>query len=109
MKPDQLSKLANDLIDAKALADATTRGDYGGTCNFDSPALVGLRLREHQIENIAEITGVRLSRFTWMGRVAYWVHTGTYGQGSDNTKCAEVACNLLKERGWDVTMYYQMD
>lgn len=109
MNADKLAKLANDLIDAKKLADATTRGDYGGSCNFDSPALGGLRITDAQIDNIAEITGVRLSKFQWFGRVHYWVHTGTYGQGSDQTKCAEVACKLLKERGWDATMYYQVD
>ena len=109
MNKDKLSKLVNDLIDAKAKVDATTKGDFGGTCNFDSATLLGLRLSEHEIDNIASISGVRLSRFTWMGRVAYWVHTGSYGQGTDNTKCAEAAYKVLKSRGWDCTMYYRMD
>lgn len=79
----------------------------GGSCNFDTVVLktkgVPAKLLSGLDIKIDRITGERF----WKGYSFVWFET--HGQGNLRTRMAEAACNKLKELGYDVTMYYQLD
>lgn len=110
-KRQWLDKLIETLALAKEAAVAASTDDDGGTCNFDSATLFpDHRLSDADIAEITEKAGVSLCKTKWMGRVCYWIgFGGSFGQGNNNTRTAEAGNKVLKDAGFDVMMYYQMD
>ena len=107
-------RIVQALMAGKAAAEEFKEVDDGGTCNFDSPAIRFPMMREDMLTELAEMAGVRLSKFTWFGKTWYWVVLQWSGQGNRRTQMAEAACKAIKEvigqESWaEVSMYYQMD
>ncbi len=107
------AKLQQDLKDAreaavKALAELRTREPRdGGSCNFDSAVLRFPRVQAEKVYAVAEAIGERLYKFSDGG---YHLTVPEVGwQGFYRTCQAEAQYELLKSRGWDVSMYYRMD
>lgn len=111
----------NNLIEAlKRANEAAISADPGpdddaGTCNFDSPAIKLPRMRNDAAEQVSQITGVRLAKFSAWGSGWFWVLVDMRGQGNRRTKMMEAALKVLKELQPDignnvkVAGYYQMD
>ena len=107
-----LDRLGRALQLAKRAAEAVSQSDDGGSCNLDAPMLfIGpRRLTERDLQQLAEdAPGTSLNRSQWFGRVCYIVNVGSFGQGNNNTRTAEAVCSVLKDQGFDCTMYYKVD
>lgn len=110
VKSEYLDSLAIDLLAARKAAEAASREDDGGTCNFDSATLFPAKpLTEADCAELQKRSGVGLCRTKWMGRVCYWLGFGPFGQGNNNTRTAEAGNRIMRDAGHDCTMYYQMD
>jgi hypothetical protein len=108
--PAKYLKLAEDLAAAHSTALAETADvDDGGTCNFDSPMLSLPRWNRAHVEEAARIAGV--GAFQWRGWAGtYWVFCPRVpAQANRRSACSERMYELLKEKGYDASMYYQMD
>ena len=103
-----LNKLTADLKDArKAATEAISGMSDGGTCNFDCPYLYTggqFKRRSKRVEAAIEAAGLRV--FWSKG---YHLMGFPGGQGLTRTAAAKAAAELLSERGWDCSVYYQMD
>lgn len=102
-------KLAEDLKDALEYGLQRADFDDGGTCNFDSPTICLPRWNEKMVMAAAERAGI--SCHTWHGfsKKRFIFTVPGVGQGYTRTNAAEAMSQLLKERGYDAGMYYQMD
>ena len=85
--------------------------DDGGTCNFDH---VRLDTKGRHLSKIIEFnthSSVQISTQTYSG---FWKNTRAiefklHGQANQRTRGAEYAYNKLKDEGYSVSMFYQMD
>lgn len=103
------AKLAQDLKEAAAYGLEVSAGDEdGGTCNFDSPALFLKGWRDAMVEQAAEAAGLSCSTWNFYGKACVFSVPGGY-QGNARTTAAEAMRDFLLARGYDATMYYQMD
>lgn len=104
------AKLRDDLrasYEATAWAEET---EDGGTSNFDSPVLKLPRWTEKLVEQASKEAG--MGAFKWMcGKtVLGWVFSfQSTGQADRRSRRAEAIADELKRRGYEVSMYYQMD
>lgn len=106
---DQLAKLARDLRVAKEAAQAAADAvEDEGTCNFDNVRLFGLRW-SRKVVDAARAAGVTAERRHWLRRPCIELGFGTGGQAAKRSKAAQVASEVLRARGWDTTVYFQMD
>ena len=102
-------QLTADLIAAKTIAAQFENEEDGGTCNFDTAALYLPRWNREQTEKAFEAAGLRTDKWKMFGST-YWMIFGCYsGQGNRRTTMAEAVCKYLKNKGYDATVYYQMD
>lgn len=102
-------KLTRDLIEAKDAALKAVMGDEGGSANLDCIALSLPRLREEKvIEAVKEAGLYTRGKTNWIGK-RYFISAPHGSQGNDNTKQIEAMRDCLKEKGYDVLIYYQMD
>jgi hypothetical protein len=84
--------------------------DDGGTSNLDSAFIQAEGMSHAEAEEIGKISGVRVylldsemyGRILMLGGI-------TNGQGFRRTKMAEVAQQILAEKGLDSGVWYQMD
>ena len=96
----ELAKLGEDIAAAKLHAvdvDALNKDD-GGSCNADSPTLVGLRFT----------AGLKalLGEFVVRSRGAILIPIDAPGMAARRTRYARAVSNFLRERGWPASMFY---
>lgn len=104
---DKYEKLTEDLRVAVNETKHLEETEDGGTCNFDSPSLALPRWRSDKVEAAVHAAGLHTRKWSWLNR---WViSTPSSGQGNRRTRRAEAMCDILKQRGYDTLMYYQMD
>lgn len=103
--------LVNDLKQANQVAIEADPKDDGGTCNFDSPVIHLRGVRKATIQEIEKLSGIKLTDFhsRFFGAGSYWIGVTTYGQANQRTVMAEAAYKFLKDKGYEVSIYYQMD
>ena len=106
---ERSENLKKALIRAKEAALLFAGVNDGGTCNFDSPMIRLYRWRQAEIEEAFNGTGLRYFDTTIFGTKYYVVCGGAYGQANRRTTMAEEMCRIIKEAGFEATMYYQMD
>lgn len=106
---ERSEKLKKALIRAKEAALKFASVEDGGTCNFDSPMIRLYRWKQAEIEEALAGAGLRYFSTTIFGTKYYVVCGGTYGQANRRTTMAEEMCRIIKEAGFEATMYYQMD
>lgn len=103
------ARIEADLSDAKAaaVAAAATGGD-GGTCNLDNVRLFGIRWSKG-LERALAGAGVRGHRRHWLGRACVELGFGFLGQAGANERACRAAEKLLRERGYDATIFWMVD
>lgn len=102
-------KLTEDLIEAKELALGVVVGDDGGSANLDRLALSLPRLKEDNVIRAIKKAGLYTrGKCKWLG-TRYFISAPHGSQGNDNTKQVEVMYKCLKDKGYDVLIYYQVD
>jgi len=102
-----------DLKAALEIArEVAAKTEDGGTCNFDAPVLLlpttgkGCRTAKRVAKETIEAAG--LDSFEWRkNALVIQIHCG--GQGASRTRSAEAFERELRARGYETTMYYQMD
>lgn len=106
---DKYEKLTEDLRAAWGAAKLERASlDDGGTCNFDSPAIALSGYSASKLQEAILQAGFRSYKWRIFGKTFYVVSTGC-GQGNRRTAVAEAVYRFLQAKGYDVTMYYQMD
>jgi hypothetical protein len=103
-------KLTADLINANQLAfEAAGKVRDGGSANLDSVFLRVPRVREIKVlEAIkASVLYCRAKR-RWIGE-GYMITPTSIGQGDKRAIAVQTMAKHLKEEGWDVLTYEQMD
>jgi hypothetical protein len=97
-------KLAMDMRDAVAAGKAAAEQvPDGGSCSADYVVLSGIRWSK-KVERL--LPDAHSSK--WLGRKCIKI-TPPVGMASKRLRCAEAMCDLLRARGWDATVFYQMD
>ena len=88
----------------------------GGSCNFDSPAILLPKWKKSLVEQAAREAGCYCSVWSTLtfetktGREHPFIFTpDTHAQGNARTRNAEAMAEKLKELDYDAMMYYQMD
>lgn len=104
-------KLFEDVLAAMSEAErvATENPEDGGTCNFDSPAVYLPKFNKKIVEKVFEKAGTFSFEWKLFGKKMFVFGTRTGGQGNRRTRAAEAAYEVMKDRGYDATVYYQMD
>lgn len=106
ISPKTLPQLIEDMTACREIAKQAISGlSDGGTCNLDSPKLLGPKSINPAVEKILEEAG--FSVFT--DRQGAVINIGVGGQGHTRTKAAETFMKAMRERGYEMSMYYQMD
>lgn len=102
-------KFTNDLIEVKEKALKSVIGDNGGSANLDRLAISLPRLKEELVIEAIKKAGLWTSgKRNWIGK-RYFINAPHGSQGNDNTRQIEAMRDYLKEKGYDVLIYYQMD
>lgn len=102
-------KFTYHLREAKEKALEVVTGDNGGSANLDRLAISLPRLKEEKVIESIKKAGLWTSgRRNWIGK-RYFISAPHGSQGNDNTKQIEVMRDYLKEKGYDVLIYYKMD
>lgn len=112
-----VATLADTLKRAHAAAVEAGNADTedGGTCNMDTPAFRIDRVREVTIMRAAELAGVEVSPFKWMGgRRWFWLRVPNFGQANRRSRAMEAAQRVLRDAeplipGMTACGWYQMD
>lgn len=100
---------------AKAAQEAGRDEEDGGASNFDAPAFRIERVADATIERLAIQAGLRVDKFTWLGRKRwFWLGTPTFGQGNRRSRMSQAAHDVLarlngKVPGFHAVHYQQMD
>jgi len=109
MKYD-IRNIATAIEYAVEAAQTFAEHDDGGSCNMDSAFIQAEGMSDAEAKEIGKISGVRVylldsemyGRILMLGGI-------TNGQGFRRTKMAEVAQQILAEKGLDSGVWYQMD
>ena len=107
MNNEELIALNNSLIKAaKAAKEFENFGNDGGSCNLDFPA-IKIDIRKNEIAKLDYKLGYKLNTKLWKG----WrpIEIPLEGMASRRTRMAEAAVKSMKEDGYDVRVYYQLD
>lgn len=96
-------KFTNDLIEAKEKALKTVIGDKGGNANLDRLAIYLPRLNEEKVIEAIKKAGLWISG---KHRKRYFINVPHGSQGNVNTRQIEIIRDFLKEKGYDVLVYY---
>lgn len=108
MPAKTLSQMIADFTEAQLAARrAVALHVDGGTCNFDSCVIFSPPSSD--LEQAAKLAGLRVYRRNWLDKSAYFLSTPVGAQGSVRTLQAEAMERELRGRGYDATVYYQMD
>lgn len=106
MKKIELERLSDALIKARDAALSVSNCEDYGSCNFDTPMLLGIKMTQAQAESLP----VKVRKITygfWKG--AWMVYVPLYGMAMRRTTMAEAASKSLEESGYDSCVYYQLD
>lgn len=102
-------KFTKDLIEAKEKALNVVLRDDGGSANLDRLTISLPRLREEKVIEAIKRAGLWTSgKHDWIGQ-RYFISAPHGSQGNDNTRQIEAMRDCLKEKGYDVLIYYHMD
>lgn len=111
--PECLQKFPDDLSDCATQAWVEYgASEDGGTCNFDSPAVRFTGAHAGTVDAASSIVGAHCYRWQEKRKnpfYDYFVFSNPTGQGNRRSRIAERTAELLKERGYDTAVYYQMD
>lgn len=111
--PENLRSLPDDLAACIAQAqEEYSEFEDWGTCNFDSPVICLPSAHAGTVEAAAALAGENCFRWQKKRKEPMYdcfVFSGPLGQGIRRTKMAERIAELLKERGYDTMVYYQID
>ncbi|OZV12289.1 hypothetical protein CIW83_09320 [Tissierella sp. P1] len=101
-------KLTEDLIQARLAAEKAAEGEDGGTANLDTMTIKLPRANEKKVIEAVKKAGLYTrGRRDWLGP-RYFI-SGPGGQGNSNTRAVEAMTKVMREAGWNVLIYYQMD
>lgn len=96
------------VVRRKTAAWEHVQSEDGGTCNFDTAVFKLDGARSATIKRAGELSGVDVDVRPWLGSNYVFVNVGE-GQGNRRTRMAEAAAKVLKDKGLDACVYYQMD
>ena len=105
-----LEKLTADAKQAKSKAEAACdAATDGGSCNLDA-VFFPLESGERAGPIVAAIqaAGLSASPTKWIGR-GVMVQPPGFGQAGKRYASNEALCSSLRDDGWPVFQYYQMD
>ena len=106
-KYDELTQnLTVAVNEAKKAAETT---DDGSTCNFDCCLLYLPRYNEEKTIEAIQAAGVGGFKSNFLGKVCYMLGNPIFAQGNQRTVQAEKIAEVMKLKGYDVDIYYQMD
>ena len=108
------AKLRDDIITALAIGRAAEaqelqRNGDGGTCNFDSPALILPRWNAAKIQQAAKEAGTSAYKWTLYGSVRWIIEPDSRCQAEPRSVGAEAMRDVFAALGYDASMYYQAD
>lgn len=102
-------KLTEDLINAKEAAKEAIIGEDGGTANLDSMTIALPGAREEKVIQAVKDAGLYTrGRRQWIG-TRYFISPPIGSQGNDRVRQVEAMCKVMREAGYDILMYQQMD
>lgn len=102
-------KLTEDLIKARLAAEEAAKGEDGGTANLDTMTIKLPRARENKVIEAVKKAGLYTRGKTeWIG-TRYFIPSPRCGQGNSRNRAVEAMKEVMREAGWDVLIYYQMD
>lgn len=105
---NRYKKLENDLREAYQEAKKAQTGDDGGTANLDSTFLRLEGWREAKVLEVIQKVGLYCGEKTkWIG-TGYLIDTGG-GQGADRTRIRDKFKKILREKGYQVINFDQID
>ena len=106
-----IEQLERDLERVREVAAEAVEGvEDGGTCNLDCVFLrtgrnCRIKRRTKALDEVIDGT-----RSGWLGQTGYLMGIGAqHGQANRRTKAVQAALSFLREQGWDVSLYSQMD
>lgn len=103
-------QLSEDLKCAALVAkEVAEKTDDGGTCNFDAAVLYLKGWNEEKVKQAANAAGVGCSTWTLFGVKQYVFSPSVRAQANARTEAAEAMKDVLAEKGYEASMYYQMD
>ena len=102
-------KLRDDLKIALEIARRADKGEDGGTCNFDAPAIILPRWIEKKVIQAAKEAGTSAFKWDGFGQTKYVFGTPTHAQGNRNTRVAEAMESALSSLGYETFLYQAMD
>jgi hypothetical protein len=108
--PAKYQVLTGMLINAREKAAAVLETEDGGTANFDALEIKLPRWREDYVKEAAERAGFSVFTHEYWGSKWFVFGCSTEGcQGNARTRHAEAMAKLLKDFGYEASVYYQMD
>ena len=102
-------RLVDDLKAAAEAAGAFADHDDGGTSNLDCLMLSFPRYEEIKIKAAAKRAGLTVSAGRCMKQKIYRIMPPHGGQGYRRTKQAEAMAEVMRSRGYEASVWYQMD
>lgn len=102
-------KLEQALIKAKNTSIEAGKGEDGGSANLDCVFLRLPRARETKVIHSIKNAGLYCRGKTqWLG-AGYMINPVGCGQGNSRNRAMEAMKNSLRNDGYDVMGFYQMD
>ncbi len=106
---NKYEQLSEDLREAHKEALKSKTGDDRGTANLDATFLTLKGWREEKVLEAMEDAGIFCSGKTkWLG-TGYLITVGGGYQGNDRTRIRDKFAEILKNKGYDVIHFDQMD
>lgn len=107
MTANELQQLNVVLREANQAAQIYADTEDGGTCNFDSLA-IKVKTTEPQMKQL-EFGSYKWGKRDSDGKT-WWVISLDYsGQGNRRTRMAEEAARYMSSKGYNATVYYEID
>lgn len=101
-------KLTEDLIRARLAAEEAAKGEDGGTANLDTMTISLPHARENKVIEAVEKAGLSCSKIDWLGP-RYFIYPPKCGQGNSRYRAVQAMAKVMREAGYDVLVYYQVD
>lgn len=102
-------KLTEDLIKARCFAEKAAKGEDGGTANLDTMTIKLPRAKENKVIEAVKKAGLYTrGRREWLG-ARFFISPPGGGQGNARNRAVEAMTKVMREAGWDVLTYCQMD
>jgi len=103
------ARFTDDLKTAVKAARFVDLDNDGGTCNFDSLQLYLPRYQEKRVMESTMAAGLRCFKYILWGHLSYVFSVPVPRQGNARTRQAEAMCETMRDKGYDASVYYQMD